>query len=66
MSLSRWRQILGQSPGVAVLLQAMHDIICNSVTLFLSEFFTQSTHKFAGAPQREGDCEAQKVPAGAH
>ena len=32
-----------------MLLQAMHDIICNSVALFLSQLFAEPANKLAGA-----------------
>jgi hypothetical protein len=37
VSFSGRRQILRQSPRIAVLLQTMHDIIGNSVALFLGQ-----------------------------
>ena len=49
-----------------MLLQAMHNIVGNSVAFFLSQFFTKSADELACASQGERDSEAQHVPAGAH
>ena len=61
----RW-QIFGEPPKIAVLLQAMHDVIGNSVALFLCQFLTEATHEFARASQRECDGEAQEIVASTH
>jgi len=66
VSFSRRRQVLGQSPRIAVLLQLVHDIIGNSVAFFFGQFFSKSANKFACTHQCECDSEAQHVPAGAH
>jgi hypothetical protein len=44
----RRRQIFGEPPWIAVLLQLVHDIIGNTVTFFFGQFLTKSAHKFAG------------------
>jgi hypothetical protein len=49
-----------------VLLQAMHDIIGNSVAFFFRQFLTKSAHKFPRAPESKRDGEAQHVSTGAH
>jgi hypothetical protein len=59
MSFSGWRQLLRQSPGIAVLFQTMHDIIGNTVALFFCQFLTKAAHEFARTSQRERDSEAQ-------
>ena len=51
---------------IAVLLQAMHEIIGNSVAFFFRQFVAKSAHKFARASKRECDSEAQELPTGAH
>ncbi len=66
VSFSGRRQIFGEPPGIAVLLQPMHDIIGNSVALFLGQLLAKIPHKFARASQRECDGKAQHVPTGAH
>jgi hypothetical protein len=60
------RQTFRQSPRIAVLLQAMHDIIGNTVTFLFRQFLAKSAHKFAGTSQRECNSETQQVPAGTH
>jgi hypothetical protein len=49
MSFPRRRQIFGQPPRIAVLLQLVHDIIGNSVTLFFRQFLAKPAHEFADA-----------------
>jgi hypothetical protein len=49
-----------------VLLQAIHDIISNSVALFFRQFLPKTSHKFARTSERECDGETQNVPTSAH
>lgn len=49
-----------------MLLQTMHDIIGNSVALFFRQLLAKTPHKFARAPEREGDGKTQHVAAGTH
>ncbi len=44
---------------------ARHDIIGNAVAFVFVQFLAKSAHKFARAPQRECNGEAQHVPASA-
>src|SRR5262249_46899073 len=65
MSFSGRPHFLRESPRITVLLQAMHDIVSNSIAFFLCQFLAKSAHKFSRASQRECDGEAEHVPAGA-
>jgi hypothetical protein len=59
VSFSWWRQFFGQAPRIAVLLQLMHDIIGNSVSLFFRQFRAKTAHEFARSSERECNGEAQ-------
>jgi len=65
MSFSGRPHFLRESPRITVLLQAMHDIVSNSIAFFLCQFLAKSAHKFSRASQRECDGEAEHAPAGA-
>jgi hypothetical protein len=45
MSFPRRRQIFGQPPRIAVLLQLVHDIVGNPVAFFFCQFLTKPANK---------------------
>jgi hypothetical protein len=45
-----------------VLLQTIHDITANAVAFFFRQFFTKSTHKFAGPLSANAMAKLSKSP----
>jgi hypothetical protein len=53
-------------PGIAVLLQLVHDIIGNQEALIFAEFVPQAAHQLACPHERKGNGKLQHVASGAH
>jgi hypothetical protein len=62
MSFSGWRQLLRQSPGIAVLFQTMHDIIGNTVALFFCQFLTKAAHELRAPLSANAIAKLSKSP----
>jgi hypothetical protein len=60
------RQLFGQSPRIAVLLQSVNHVIGDEVALLLAEPLPESPRELARPYKCEGEREPEHVAAGTH